>query len=110
MAATEPAKWSSKYIARLSFLIGFIVSGDFNYSYRVIIHDGSTLALFQSAGMFNIVAERDDTNEEAFEQVEKATDSEPVKGEELLESEEVKRKLREAKERLKAESGNPGGE
>jgi hypothetical protein len=86
------------------------VSGDFNYFYRVTIHDGSTLALFQSTGIFNIVAERDDTNEEAFEQVEKATDSEPVKGEELLESEDVKRKLRDAKERLKAESGNPGGE
>jgi hypothetical protein len=34
-------------------------------------------------------------NKEALEQVEKATDSEPVKGEELLESEDLKRKLRE---------------
>ena len=42
-----------------------------------------------------------DANREAFEQVEKATESEPVKGEELLESPELKRKLREAKEQLK---------
>jgi hypothetical protein len=48
------------------------------------------------------MAERD-TNKEALEHVEKATDSEPVKGEELLESEELKRQLREAKERLKNE-------
>jgi hypothetical protein len=34
-------------------------------------------------------------NKEALEQVEKATDSEPVKSEELLESEDLKRKLRE---------------
>lgn len=40
-----------------------------------------------------------DTNKEALEQVEKATDSEPVSGEELLESEELKRQLREAKQR-----------
>ena len=44
-----------------------------------------------------------DTNQEALEQVEKATESEPVKGEELLESPELKRQLREAKERLKNE-------
>ncbi len=45
-----------------------------------------------------IMAERD-ANKEALEQVEKATDSEPVKGEDLLESEDAKRELREAKER-----------
>jgi len=45
------------------------------------------------------MAERDD-NKEALERVEKATDSKPVKGEELLESEELKRQLREAKQRL----------
>jgi hypothetical protein len=45
------------------------------------------------------MAERD-ANKEALEQVEKATDSEPVKGEELVESEALKRKFREAKERL----------
>jgi hypothetical protein len=45
------------------------------------------------------MAERD-ANQEALEQVEKATDSEPVSGEELVESEELKKKFREAKERL----------
>jgi hypothetical protein len=49
-----------------------------------------------------IMAERD-ANKEALEQVEKATDSEPVKGEELLESEEAKHELRKAKERAKSE-------
>jgi hypothetical protein len=34
--------------------------------------------------------------------VEKATDSEPVDGEELLGSEELKRQYREAKERLRS--------
>ena len=47
------------------------------------------------------VPERDE-NKEALEQVEKATDSEPVKGEELLKSEELKRKLTEAKKRLES--------
>lgn len=46
-----------------------------------------------------IMAERY-ANKEALEQVEKATESEPVKGEELLQSERLKRALREAKERL----------
>ena len=48
------------------------------------------------------MAERD-ANKEALDEVENATESEPVKGEELLESEELKRQLREAKERLKSE-------
>ena len=39
-----------------------------------------------------------DENEQAVRNVEKATESEPVEGEELLESEELKRKLREAKQ------------
>jgi hypothetical protein len=43
-------------------------------------------------------------NKEALEHVEKATDSEPVSGEELLNSEGLKRQLREAKTRLKSES------
>jgi hypothetical protein len=38
-----------------------------------------------------------DENTEAVRNVEKATDSEPVKGEDLLESEELKRKLSRAK-------------
>jgi len=50
------------------------------------------------------MAERD-TNKEALEQVEQITDSEPVKGEDLVESEELKRKFREAKQRLSDESG-----
>jgi hypothetical protein len=42
------------------------------------------------------VSERDE-NTEAVQNVEKATDSEPVQGEDVLESEELKQKLREAK-------------
>lgn len=42
-----------------------------------------------------------DVNKEALDQVEKATESEPVSGEELVESEELKRQFREAKERLR---------
>jgi hypothetical protein len=41
-----------------------------------------------------------DENEEAVRNVDKATESEPVKGEDLLESDELKRQLREAKQRL----------
>ncbi|HEV3100631.1 MAG TPA: hypothetical protein VGY75_13045 [Candidatus Udaeobacter sp.] len=40
-----------------------------------------------------------DANKKALEQVEKATDSEPVKGKELSESDELKRKLSQAEER-----------
>jgi hypothetical protein len=43
-----------------------------------------------------------DANREALKQVEKATESEPIFGEELLESEELKQQLREAKERESA--------
>ena len=43
-----------------------------------------------------------DANKEALDQVEKATESEPVFGEELLESEELREQLREAKERESA--------
>ena len=39
---------------------------------------------------------------EAVRQVNEVTDSEPVNGEELLESEELKRQLREAKEKEEA--------
>jgi hypothetical protein len=52
------------------------------------------------------MAERDE-NQEALRQVEKITGSEPVNGEDLLGSEDLKRQLREAKERLKSESGQP---
>lgn len=44
-----------------------------------------------------------DENEEAVRNVEKATDSEPVNGEDLVESEDLKRQFREAKERLASE-------
>ena len=50
------------------------------------------------------MAERD-TNKEALEQVEKITNSEPVSGEELVESADLKRKFREAKERLREPLG-----
>ncbi len=52
------------------------------------------------------MAERD-ASQEALEQVQKITKSDPVNGEELLESPELKRQLREAKERLAKESGKP---
>ncbi len=48
-----------------------------------------------------------DANKEALEQVEKATDSERAKGEDLLGSEELKRQLREAKERERSREEKP---
>jgi hypothetical protein len=45
-----------------------------------------------------------DASQEALEQVEKATDSDRAKGEDLLGSEDLKRQLREAKKRLAKES------
>lgn len=47
-----------------------------------------------------------DTNQEALKAVEKITGSDPVKGEDLVQSEELKQKFREAKERLESESGS----
>jgi hypothetical protein len=44
------------------------------------------------------VTERD-TNKEALEQVERITESDRDNGEDLLESEDLKRQLREARER-----------
>jgi hypothetical protein len=44
--------------------------------------------------------ESHDENKEALEQVEKATESEPVKGEDLLESEDLNRKLVDSKKRI----------
>ena len=49
------------------------------------------------------MAERDE-NEQAVRNVEKATESEPIQGEELLKSEPLKRQLREAKDRLNESS------
>jgi len=51
-----------------------------------------------------IMAERG-ANKEGLEHVEKATDSEPVNGEDLVESEDLKRQFREAKERLREPIG-----
>jgi hypothetical protein len=48
-----------------------------------------------------LMADRD-ANKEALDQVEKVTESGPVFGEELLESEELRQQLREAKERESA--------
>jgi hypothetical protein len=48
-----------------------------------------------------------DVNEEAVRQVNELTDSGPINGEDLLESEDLKRKLREAKERVLKESEDP---
>jgi hypothetical protein len=50
------------------------------------------------------MAERD-ASQEALEQVQKITESEPVNGEDLVESEDLKRKFRDAKKRLSDESG-----
>jgi hypothetical protein len=41
-----------------------------------------------------------DANQEALEQVEKITDSDRDNGEDLLQSEDLKRQLREARERV----------
>ena len=43
-------------------------------------------------------------SQQALEQVEKATDSDPAKGEDVLGSEDLKRQLREAKERQAKEN------
>jgi hypothetical protein len=51
-----------------------------------------------------------DANQDALEQVEKITESEPVDGEDLLSSPDLKRQLREAKERLAKESAKPARE
>lgn len=46
-----------------------------------------------------------DESQEALRNVEKLTDSEPVSGEDLVESEDLKRQFREAKERLREPLG-----
>jgi hypothetical protein len=47
-----------------------------------------------------------DASQKALEQVEKLTDSERAKGEDLLGSKDLKRQLREAKERLAKKSSD----
>ena len=46
-----------------------------------------------------------DANKEALDQVERVTDSEPFEGDDLVESEDLKRRFREAKERLRKPIG-----
>lgn len=48
-----------------------------------------------------------DANKEALEQVERVTESDRDNGEDLLESEDLKRQLREAKERERLRSAEP---
>lgn len=48
-----------------------------------------------------------DQNQEALEEVEKITESDRDKGEDLLDSEDLKRQLREAKERESARASKP---
>lgn len=47
-----------------------------------------------------------DESQEALRNVEKITESEPVNGEDLLSSPDLKRQLRETKERLASESAD----
>jgi hypothetical protein len=47
-----------------------------------------------------------DESQEALRNVERITESGPVNGEDLLGSEDLKRQLREAKERLAGESSD----
>jgi hypothetical protein len=47
-----------------------------------------------------------DASQKALEQVEKLTESDRESGEDLLGSEDLKRKLREAKERAKSSGGD----
>jgi transcriptional regulator of met regulon len=47
--------------------------------------------------MFSVMAECD-ASQKALEQVQKITESDPVNGEDLLGSDDLKRQLREAKE------------
>jgi hypothetical protein len=52
------------------------------------------------------MSERDES-QEALRNVEEITDSEPVNGEDLLSSPDLKRQLREAKEREAKRSAEP---
>ncbi len=51
-----------------------------------------------------------DASQKALEQVQRITESDPVNGEDLLGSDDLKRQLREAKERLAKESAKPASE
>lgn len=58
----------------------------------------------QSMGMFGAIMAELDDSQEAVRNVDQITESEPINGEDLLSSPDLKRQLREAKERLKSES------
>ena len=51
-----------------------------------------------------------DESQEALRNVEEITDSEPVNGEDLLSSPDLKRQLREAKDREAQRSAEPAGQ
>ncbi len=61
--------------------------------------------------VYRAMADRD-ANEEAPRNVEKATEFDPVRGEDLPESPELKRKLEDARKALRPElpAGDPSGE
>lgn len=50
-----------------------------------------------------------DESQEALRNVERITESEPVNGEDLLSSPDLKRKFRAAKKRAESESAKPSG-
>lgn len=58
------------------------------------------------AGTLQLMADND-ASQEALEQVQKITESDPVNGEDLLGSDDLKRQLREAKEREAKRSAKP---
>jgi hypothetical protein len=63
-----------------------------------------TICKIRICDVVRVVSELD-RNKEALEQVEKAIESEPVRGETLLRSRKLKRQLREAKKHLKSPIG-----
>jgi hypothetical protein len=50
-----------------------------------------------------------DESQEALRNVERITESEPVNGEDLLSSPDLKRKFRAAKKRAESDSAKPSG-
>lgn len=59
---------------------------------------------FKQTAIHIAIMPQRDASQEALDKVQKITESEPVNGEDLLESPELKRQLREAKERESARS------
>lgn len=47
-----------------------------------------------------------DANKEALDQVERVTESEPLQGDDLLESRDLRQQLREAKEHLNSDEAS----